>query len=418
MRNPLWIVLWVGSLAGAWFLGSEGVLGAGTADGAKDESASTQVTELQEQLDTLKAELHARGPALEGATDAGGSIEGRVGVVKPETEAEFKPVYEFSFENIKTAEEAVAHFLAYGKTMLGMGREGHLKLFDQICAWGEDKEFQQKVEQLFGSGERAIRHIVPLIQAGLDHREEIADMNETMLVQMLENPSYFEGKDDDPLEIFTQGLGFLMPAVVSEDRLKTWSGYVKEILKQDEASQPKAIKKNRRELERLLRAWMPAMKPEDIIKMLEGGVSPDEAMALIQQLPPDTLDKVDVGAYLGPKIVAGDWQAMRMLRRFSLSAESLANLDADMLKGAGSQNVHQWHLSEYLRATHRASWDAARDFIEQGLRAVDAGARDKFANTVMQLDPGPDAQWARWALETFELKDSTKKRFRGKWKIQ
>lgn len=422
MRNPLWILLWVGTVAGAWYVGSENVLGVKAEGGGADGvggAPSANVIALQEEVESLKAELRARGPALEGVEDAGaeGTIEGRTTVATPETEA-FKPVHEFSLEGIQTAEEAVAHFIAYGKTMLSLGREGHLKLFEQMCAWGEDKQFQQKVEALFGSGERAIRHMVPMIQAALDHREDLADMQETMLVQMVENPEYFRDKDDDPLEVFTEGLGFLMPAVVSEERLGEWSQYVKAILDQDEKDQPQAIQRNRRELERLLRAWMPQMSVDEILKMLEGGVTPDEAMALLQQLPPDAIDKVDVGRYLAPKIAQGDWQAMRMLRRFRLSDASQANLDGEILKNAGSQQMHQWFFVEYLRATGRGKWDDARDFMERGLRSIDQKVRDKFASAIVQMNPGPDSEWARWALETFELSPHVRKQFQGKWKLQ
>ena len=421
MRNPLWILLWAGTLVGAWYVGSENVLGvkAGGADG-KDSASAPRVVSLQAEVDALKAQLRARGPSLEGGEGAGatgGVIAGRTDVGTVEKE-KFEPVHEFSLDGIKTAEEAVAHFIAYGKTMLSLGREGHLKLFEQMCAWGEDKEFQQKVEALFGSGERAIRHMVPMIQAALDHRDELADMQETMLVQMVESPEYFRDKDNDPLEVFTEGLGYLMPAVVSEDRLAQWSQYVKAVLEQDEEEQPKAIQRSRRDLERLLRAWMPQMGVDEILKMLEGGVTPDEALALLQQLPPDAMDKVDVGKYLAPKIAQGDWQAMRMLRRFRLSAASQANLDGEILKNAGAQNMHQWFFVEYMRATGRSQWDDARDFMEQGLRSVDQKVRDKFGSAIVQMNPGPDKEWAGWALETFELSSHVKKQFQGKWKIQ
>lgn len=418
MKSPVvWILLWAGTLAGAWYLGSEGVIG-GSSGGTSPEVTARE-SELRKEVEDLKAELLQRGPTLTGAEPSAQpeTIAGEeTAVVAPEPE--FKPVHEFSLEGVNTPEEAVAHFLAYGKTMMSMGREGHLKFYEQINSWAEDKEFQRRIEQLFGRGERAIRHMVPVMQAALDQREEIADMQETILETMLENPRYFDDKSKDPLEVFTEGLGYLLPAVVSEERLAKWSGYVKGILAQPEEGQSVAVRENRRELERLLRAWIPQMDPDEIMKMLEGGVSPDEALAMLQQLPPDAMDKVDVGKYLAPKVVTGDWQAIRLLSRFRLSATSLASLDAEMLANAGNPQIRKWTLREYGRATGRRAWPAIRDFAEKGMRSAHAATRDKFADLALVSQPPADAEWGRWALDTFEFSENVRRRYKATWKLE
>ena len=423
MKSPLWIALWAVTLVGAWYVGSEHLLGVGASGSASGGvTSSDRLIELEEQVDSLKQELASRGPRLtaRGGADGAGSTDGSAGDGRPDGAVDakaFEPVYEFSWDGIKTPEQAVDRFLAYARTMLGMGREGHLKLFEQICTWGEDREFQKRVEMLFGRGERAARHLVPLIQAALDHREALADMNETLLVQMVEKPEYFADKDDDPLEIFTEGLGMVLPAVVSEERLATWTSYVKAILAQDEATQPKAIQKSRRDLERLIRAWMPDMDPDEIFKMLDGGVSPDEALALIEQLPPDALERVDIGQYLGPKVAAGDWRAMRLLRRFQLSDNARARLDVNVQAGVANGNLHGWHIADYLRSTGRHTWDAARGFIEQGLRDTNPAVRDKFAQAALNVRPRPSADWAREAMQTFELSDNMRSQFKRIWNL-
>ena len=107
--------------------------------------------------------------------------------------------------------------------------------------------------------------LYPWLKFAFENEKQIIDMMETLYKEAAQNPAYFEGMDDDPFEMFTEGLAVLLPGAVDAERLAKFSGYVDDVLKRDPESLPKALKKNLSELRRNLEMWAGPVSPDEMI---------------------------------------------------------------------------------------------------------------------------------------------------------
>jgi len=79
--------------------------------------------------------------------------------------------------------------------------------------------------------------------------------------------------------------------------------------------------------------------------------------------------------------------------------------------------VHGWSLRSYLEATNRKKWDAARPFIEDGLRLGEKGA-NALAQALAWLPERPPKEFVQGVLETYELEAGTKAYLKQQFKLE
>jgi hypothetical protein len=317
-----------------------------------------------------------------------------------------------------TAEELLERFFAYARAMLARGEAGHLELLRTMndLLFG-NKESQQRLETLFGGDEQAARYVYSLLRFAVGNEAGVVGLAETTFKTMAQRPEAFKEFDDDTLEVVT-GISMVLPGIVDERRMDAFRAYAKQILDAPEGTQPEAVVRNRRRIERVLRAWAPQLAPQDALARLESGdLSPAEAAALIARLPPDVLAEVDVARWIGPLVEAGDYRVVSQLSRLRLSAGQREALDGHVLAGAEAGKVQEWLVAHYLRNTGRNAWTDARAFVESGL-GRGGRAADVFAGSLGQLAERPDVAWVRWMLDRYPLADPVRQRVKGQFGIQ
>lgn len=425
MRGP-WIglVLWAVTLGAAYWLGAEGTT---RTSGPAAGHAEADVTALKAENERLRRALEDRGPVLESAAsgppaesgDERGEDPAR-GPLEAAAPGE-QPVARLDIQSAESADELLARFFDYVRAMLAKGEAGHLELlqtFDDML-FGS-KENQQRLQQLFGGDDEAARYIYPLVRFMVANEAGVVALTETTFKTMAENPSKFADFDNDTLEVFTEGIAFVLPGAISEERLDTFRGYAKKILETPEAQQPESVVKNRRRIERVMRIWAPRLTPEEAVARLRAGdITPQEAAALLGRLPPDMLGDIDIARWLGPLVQRGDYRSIAALGRLRLSPAQQAQFDRHVLVGAAEGTFSDWTVRHYLANTGRGEWAAARDLIEQGLNQG-GRAMEVFAKSVLRLPKAqrPDADWVRWVIETYSLSTGTRNQLKSHFGIQ
>ena len=101
-------------------------------------------------------------------------------------------------------------------------------------------------------------------------------LNETIWKTMAENPSFFADAAKDSLEVFTEGLGMVIPGVADEATMDRLRGYAHKILETPDDRLPPSIARSRRDIERLLPHWAPVVTSAQALEMLKKGVPPQE----------------------------------------------------------------------------------------------------------------------------------------------
>jgi hypothetical protein len=310
----------------------------------------------------------------------------------------------FSLEGVATAEEANRKLMALAATLLAQGPEGHLRLLQVL---NDEIVSNQDLERLFGDDEEAARHLYPWIRFLVEREGQVVDMTETLYRAMAENPAAFESFDDDTLEIFTEGVSYVLPGAVSEERLERFRGLARAILERPEGSLPGPVEQNRRRIARALGVWAPPMTPEQALEALRGGqVRGAEALRLLSRVPPDQLSGVDVVAILGPLLREGEWRAFEAVAGH-VDPRQVADLDDAMLDGMATGRVHPWAVRQYLQATNRLAWPAPRSFAEAALGRGGQTAAT-MASAFLLIEPRPDADWLRWAISAHELPEQVR----------
>ncbi|MHC5009513.1 MAG: hypothetical protein ACYTG6_01030 [Planctomycetota bacterium] len=386
---------WIATAGAAFYVGTQtGPLGGADGASAPPEERREQTPEASEPLlqpgpDVAASEASA-SPAQSVADEASPSAVD-ASVTEPEP---------FTLEGVTTAEEANRRLMAHVDALLAKGEKGHLDLLrflDEFVVENDD------LERLFGSEEEAARLIYPWIKFLIAREDQVLDLTESIYSTLAEDPQALDGLDDDTLEIFTEGVSFILPGAVSEERMDRFRDYARTILDMPEDALPASLRSARRDIERVMAVWAPRLTPTEALTQLrQGQVSGMEALALLRRIPPELLHDVDLPLLLAPLVQAGEWRAIEALSVLPLDGGDVARLDRALLQGAAEGRIHQWHFHQYLRATNRPGWPAAQDLVEAALQAGGNSAQ-AAASTFVSLDPRPDAAYVRWALDTYEV---------------
>ncbi len=240
------------------------------------------------------------------------------------------------------------------------------------------------------SEEQALPLAYPAMRFIFDRDAQVVDMLETLLLTGAEQPSFFEGEEkDDVLEMFVEGLGPFLPGALGPERLERLRGYVKAILAQPEASQPKALRGIRNDLERVLAYWMPPLtSAEALARIKQGDVKGRELLSLFRRLDAKDRAQLDLPAVLGTLLEEGDTRAMQELAGIDLQASDLVALDERLFEGVVKQRVSDWQMARWLAVTKRGGWPEAQPFVERGMRRGPP-VSDAAALLLRQLAPQP-----------------------------
>lgn len=405
--------------AGGYVLGRTGATASAISPAALPGSLEEQVEQLQAENRRLTETVEARGPQLTGAP-AGSARPGprpivaAVAATLAERDALLEPLEAIDFAAIQTPEELIEHVLRYVHTLLGKGREGHLELLSFLghLAGEGGKELEGHFRRIFqDDSPRIVKHLYPLIKYAVEHDEDVTALTETFFAQAAGQPAWFEGMDDDPFEMFTEVFGLVAPAVATEAQMDRLRAHAVAILETPEDRQPEALRKSRRDIQKLVMAWSPPLSAEEALARLQGGDLPvEQLMELLPLIPKDTWEHVDVAALVMPLLVAQDWNAMQILRRVPpLDARAVGRLDDALLAGyAGEVQAQWWFLQQWLETTGRgATWEASRPLLERAVR-VNARTANAVGQALLQRGgegQAPDAAWVRWMLDTAQVAD-------------
>jgi hypothetical protein len=228
-------------------------------------------------------------PVLQAAEGAGRAPVGRaprstglkrteIAVITPDT-----PV---DLEGSKTADELMARFFSFAAAHLAGGPEEHKALYKRLVGL-VGKEGLMRA--LFPEEEAALPYAYPLVRFVVERDAQVVDAFETLLATGAEQPAFFEGEtSDDVMELLVEGVGPLLPGAVGPERLERLRGYVKAILAQPEATQPKPLRSNRSRMERLLAYWMPPMtSAQALARIQQGDLKGRELVSVLRRVQPE-----------------------------------------------------------------------------------------------------------------------------------
>jgi hypothetical protein len=402
MRSPVVALAWVASLVLAWLLGANF---GGTGDGNAGRSGPDRVTVVERERPRPRpADAHEPTDAAEKTRPAAPTR------IEP---APTEPQEPYTLDGVTTMEEASRRFMKFAARKLAAGPEGHLELLRELDRIAQNPEYHKLFDEA-----AATRLIYPWLKFVFEHEEQVVAMTETIYKTAAEEPGWFEGMDNDTLEVFTEGVAVVLPGAIGEDQLERFRGYAGKILAMPEDSLPKALKRNTGDIRRNLKYWAGPVAVEDALKQLmDPNVSNAVKLGLLNRVDPNELRGVDVVGIVTPGLEKGSYEALRVIARFPLSGGDIVALDRAVLQGAKTGKVHGWSLRSYLEATNRKKWDAARPFIEDGLRLGEKGA-NAFAQALAWLPERPPREFVQGVLETYELEAGTKAYLKQQFKLE
>lgn len=407
MNKVTTTVLLVVALGAGWLLGTQ-------TSGSGGDATAQKVVTLQEENARLRRLLGERGPTL----DPGAGLKG----VAPTTPSEGTGgdgkqvpagipdvVEEFDIATFDHPDKAFQSFLAYAATMLDKGPEGHLALLETISKTFAEKPGERIVGQLLGDERQGARYLYPLIRFALNHDAQVVDMTETIFKTMAEDPKRFGEIDDDPLEMFTEGIAVMLPGMVDEKRLARFREHALAILEAPESSQPRAVQRQRRDVQRAIESWAPPISTEEaLVRLRRGPETAEETLSLLRRLSPEDVRGLDLDRLLGPLLEKDGWRVMMLISRLQPDAGTLLKFDARFQRAVLAGTMNPQMIPNWLRWTGRRSWDSARDFIEAGLQGGTAKTNGGFLMAAVGLRPGPDPEWIDWAERTYEFDATTR----------
>ncbi len=399
MRTLVLAVLWIATVAGAYLLGG----GGGGAPSSEVEPVPAAVRPEAAQL------RGHEGSPLRGE-DAGAAAETTTGDVAarasvPSGGPSDEPLPSFTLEGVSTPDEAFDRLMAHVSALLARGEAGHLEL---LAFLDQHIVRNKSIEALFGSEQEAARFIYPMVKFLVDRDQQVLGVTETVFKTMAADPQAFADFDDDTLEVFTEGVAFILPGAVDEARMARFRSYASTILETPESEQPEAVSKNRRRIERVLGFWAPRLEPEQALQRLQSGeATSQEVLALLKSLPADMRAQLDMGLLLAPIVASGDYRAIRMLGQVGVTSRDLTLLDRAAIEGMVAGKFNEWTLQQYLNGTGRGKWPAGQGLVEAALAEGDP-ARATAAMSLRRL--GPPKDYVTWVLESYDLNEATRKR--------
>ena len=400
MRSPVVILAWVASLVLAWLLGANF---GGDDDGNAGRSATDRVTVVETERPRPR-EPDAREPE-QAASRSRAAPAPRAGPAAALEE-------HYTLDGVTTMEEASRRFMKFAARKLAAGPEGHLELLRELDRIAQNPEYEKLFDET-----AAPRLIYPWIKFLMDRDRHVVAMMETIYKTAAEDPVWFEGLDDNTLELFTEGMAIVLPGAVGEEQLGRFRGYVGKILAMPRDSLPEALKGNSGEFKRNLAYWTAPVSAEDALaQLMDRSVSNSAKLKLLKRVDPKEIHGVDIVAILTPAIERGSWDAVQVLGRFVLNAGDIVALDRAFLQAAATGKMRGWAVRAYLGATNRRQWEAARPFVEDGLRAGESAA-NAFAEVLGWLPERPPKAFVRGVLETYELEADTKANLRLRFEL-
>ena len=212
-RSAVIGILWAASLVLAWFLGTN------SGDEANQrQGRSTHPAKEPREPPAAPAEDGA-APREDPAPDPAPATE--------DTEEPAAPEKPFTTEGVEDVDELSKRFMEYFEQSLRKGEKGHLELYRTFDKITQDRSLRK----FFRNDAQMARLAYPWLKFVMKHDRQVLAMTETVYKTAAENPSWFEGTDDDTLEILVNpervpslGLKYLAlhqhPTVPSCDQLR------------------------------------------------------------------------------------------------------------------------------------------------------------------------------------------------------
>ena len=326
----------------------------------------------------------------------------------------------FSLEGVTDPADASKKFMAFVEANLGRGDAGFAAILQALDGVWKDKE---KMRVLFADEAAAARELYPWIKMLVKREAQVLDLNEYVFRTMAEKPSEFANfTESNQLEIFTEGLGFLTPGAVSEDRLARLRGYAEKIIATPEDQQPKAIRGNRSEIERLLeRFWAAPITPEQALEKLKSGdVSARDLVKYLRMVPPDAAALIDVTALVVPHVKQGSYDVLRWLGTPPLDHLDYARLDQAVLEGVESGKTNWQQLATYAQRSGRKQWADLRPLFDRALagreRSVSA-ALQALSSGMLPGNLRPDKAYVEALLSRSDIPEATQNQLKALYNI-
>jgi hypothetical protein len=426
MKTPAILVLaWLATLGGAWWLGGNS---ASTQD--KPLSGDGAVLELQQENERLRNMLGMDEARLQGnpgggsgedngdnkARADGTSASGKTPLLTlKQAEEAIEPSDTIDLDSVTDAADFFRKIRAYALAMFPKGKEGHLALLKVLDRLVQDKELQDRIGQ---TEREIIPHLYPMVKFLVNNDQQVVGFVDTVFDTMANDPKALEGFDDNTLEIFTEGMGPLLPSVVSESSMQRFRDYARIILETPEDQQSEAVRKNRSEMQRLQRYWDPEAAARKALEALQGGnLQPGQMAQMLRELGPALITKHNLWGNVASLLAAGDGNAMRLLRGATLDARTIDELDRGLLQGVDSGNLQLWSLNNYLSATNRRKWVQAQPLIETVLDR-NSKAAEQLSYTLTNLPEKPPKEWVVWLIERHTMAEHTITRLKQQFQIE
>lgn len=415
MRTFLLLLGWAATVAVAFYAGTTlGADGAGsTPDPHVSEAplperpaASDAGVVLAPGASTAHTVGREAGPALAvppelpGASPSGGEIL----ALEP-----------FTLEGVTEPDEAMGRVMRHVAALLAKGKKGHLDLLrflDEHVVENDD------LERLLGSEAGLARFIYPWVEFTVHRKDQVVDLVETVYETIAANPAFFDGFDDNTLEIFTEGASMVLPGAIDEQRLATFRAHARAILERPEEGLPEVVRAERRHIEQALAAWAPRVSADEALEKLHSGeLKGAEAVEVLRRLPPERLEGLDLGAILAPAVRTGDYRTLRALGHLPLEQRDVDLLDRSLLEAVEKGSINSWHVQQYLRSTKRDAWPSPKTLVEQGL-ARGGAAANVSADVLVRLDPRPPTDYVRWVIDTYDLHEAMIVRLKAVFRLE
>ena len=400
---------WCASLVLAWFLGSNAAEAPSyRADRDSEMRAAAATTDSSSETGAAmhSSSARTRGTAT-GPAGRTGERDDAADAAANEAEADTP----FSLEGVDSIEELSRRFMAYADRKLKQGPEGRLELYRTFDGLTQNRELRPLFRNEYGLAPLAY----PWMKFLMDRTPHIGAMMEDVYKKAATDPAWFEGTDDDTLEIFTEGLAVLLPGFADEAMMERMTGYVVQILERDKESVPKSVQRNLRDFQKNLEMWGGPLAPEEALQQLrDPNLSSAAAMELLRRLDRKSLDGVDVQPYIVRALEGGNSRAVQVLGKLGAGAGDQRAFDAAFMQGLESGGMNQWNIRTYLDATKRGSWADARFFMEDGL-GRGGKTTEKFALALGWMPEPPPKEYIQGVLQNYALSEKTQQYLRRRF---
>ncbi len=352
---------------------------ADTDDRAEIEDLRTQVDELTDRLaaaEKKRERVSSAGRARHVSAEESKDTNALAADTGPRTDGSAPT---FSLADATSGPEASREFMAFAEAQLGRGEAGHVAIIDAMSDVWTNREM---VEKLFGDQTQAVRQLYPWIKFLVQHEEQVVGLSDYVFRTMADNPKAFEKiPNGNVLEIFTEGVGILLPGVVDDEQLAVFRGYARKILETPKDKQPEAIASIRGDLKRLVSSfWAEPLDPVEALERLKSGAVPAaEVGRLLRMLPPDMLVGLDISTLIAPALREGNRDAVRVLSMNPDLQLDAWKTDQAVLDGLAKGSVQPWFLLSYFSAVGHKEWTDVRPFFDRAL-----GGGEKSLNAAVQ----------------------------------